>query len=62
VEAPLYLLTWYSQLLTAGLNNSGLADLEHPVLVQLIPTIVEKIVFPKIASTHTLLFASFKNG
>lgn len=48
VEAPLYLLPWYSQLLTAGLNNSGLADLEHPVLVQLIPTIVEKIVFPKI--------------
>uniref|UniRef100_A0A914HZQ4 GCF C-terminal domain-containing protein n=1 Tax=Globodera rostochiensis TaxID=31243 RepID=A0A914HZQ4_GLORO len=45
----LHSMPWYRALLLAGLDNSGLEDLEHPALVFLIPSVVEKIVFPKIA-------------
>ncbi|KAL3074329.1 hypothetical protein niasHS_015159 [Heterodera schachtii] len=48
-QRPLHRMPWYRALLMAGLDNSGLEDLEHPSLVSLIPSVVEKIVFPKIA-------------
>uniref|UniRef100_A0A915N8W1 GCF C-terminal domain-containing protein n=1 Tax=Meloidogyne javanica TaxID=6303 RepID=A0A915N8W1_MELJA len=46
---PLHSFPWYKQLLMAGLDNSGLENIEHSVLVQLIPNVVEKVIFPKIA-------------
>ena len=39
----------------AGLDNSGLENIEHSVLVQLIPNVVEKVIFPKIASINILI-------
>ncbi|KAF7639747.1 GCFC domain-containing protein [Meloidogyne graminicola] len=45
----LHCFPWYNQLLTAGLDNSGLESIEHPFIIQLIPNIVEKVIFPKIA-------------
>uniref|UniRef100_A0A915PFQ6 GCF C-terminal domain-containing protein n=1 Tax=Meloidogyne floridensis TaxID=298350 RepID=A0A915PFQ6_9BILA len=49
VSFPLHSFPWYKQLLMAGLDNSGLENIEHSVLVQLIPNVVEKVIFPKIA-------------
>lgn len=46
---PLHSFPWYKHLLLAGLDNSGLENIEHSVLVQLIPNVVEKVIFPKIA-------------
>ncbi|KAI1713858.1 GC-rich sequence DNA-binding factor-like protein domain-containing protein [Ditylenchus destructor] len=42
--------SWYKQILSVGMNNTGV-DMESPEISNIIPSVVEKVVLPKIAKT-----------
>jgi GC-rich sequence DNA-binding factor len=48
-NAPLHKFNWYQAMLQIGFNNEEV-DVNDPLIINLIPDIVEKIVLPKMTS------------
>ena len=49
VSRPFFEFNWYKRLLTAGTDKVGF-DLENPIIVNLIPSIIDKLFFPRLTS------------
>ncbi|KAE9554107.1 hypothetical protein FO519_002696 [Halicephalobus sp. NKZ332] len=47
VSRPFFEFNWYKRLLTAGTDKVGF-DLENPTIVNLIPSIIDKLFFPRL--------------
>lgn len=48
---------WYKKLLSVGLDNMGI-EFESDEIINIIPSVVEKVILPKIAS---ILFFGFRS-